>query len=880
MIPALLRPPEPGKPALHPTLPVHQEPSMPITLAQSAFGLLRPCLLLLLALLAGMPSFAQVINGGFEAAYVPPTITGWTKQTWENRLGLIVPASGPFTGASIQRSNLGSGSDLTRVVTSGNDSHTGTHPLSMVRFGSQAVVVNENGKDYNANSLYQTVTIDAGFLDADGNYHVRFAYAPVLESGGHEPAGQPFFYVGVRDTTTNAILYDSVNYSSQPGITWYTASDWYWTDWQVVDLTLDASYLNHSVELQFTAAGCMYSGHAGHLYVDGVAPKILDLWISGTGPATVAAGGSITYTYIIRNDSTTTTYNSVTVSLTPPSDNQSPAHATTFSSSSLPGGGSSANLGSLLPGASATHTMTVNVPVTAAGTIIHGDYYVSATGYAAIAGPAINTIVTGPPTDLGSTVTPGVAGYHQISYLVTVTNHGANTATAAQASFALPPGSTFVSASGGVGVLVTGGGPVLAQFGDLPNGESRSFTVVVSMPAGTAAGTPVTGTATASGAFTNTNATGGVSSGTFTWLADLSITSHPASANYFRNTPATPLAVGTSGGWGSLAYTWYRGASGDTSNPVGSGATYTPPTGSDGTTTYWVRVCDAGTCVNSNAATIFVYYTHNITATAGANGTITPSGVVAVVHGNSQTFTIAPTYCHHIVDVLVDGVSQGPIISYTFTNVTTDHTISATYSINTYALSYSAGANGFLSGSLLQVVNCGASGTAVLASGTPGSTYRFWQWSDGSTQNPRTDTNVTANRSVSAIFATVEEEPNDTFVTATPVSGPGLCIGRINPANGLATDPSDYYRVILPQGATLTATLVPPPGTRYYIYLYNQMGRVVAQGANSASFRHPGVGAQYYYAVVRTVTVGASNPAYYQLTLNWSPLYSPIAIAF
>lgn len=853
---------------------------MPTSPFRRLHGLLNATVLFLLSFMAAMPTSAQVANGGFEAPYSAPNISGWTKSRWTNSLGLIIPPSGPFTGASVQKSGIGtSGNDLTSIVTAGNDSHTTTHLLSRVRFGNQAAVVNLDGSSNNGNTLTQTVLIDNSFaLEADGKYHIRFAYAPVLESGGHNPNEQPFFYVGVTDTTTNGILYDSVNYSDQAGITWYVDSGFYWTDWQTVDVVMDPSSFGHTILLEFTAAGCMFGGHSGHLYVDGVAPTVQDLWVSGSGPATVAAGSNITYTYTIRNDSLTTTYNNVTLTLTPPSDDQSPAHATTFVSSTLPGGGTSANIGTLAPGAPpVTYTMTVNVPVAASGKVIHGDYYVSATGYPALGGAAITTVVSGPPTDLGTTVTASAAGYHQISYLVTVTNHGANTATAAQASFALPPGSTFVSASGPVGVLVTGSGPVLGQFGDMANGTSKTFTVVVSMPGSTPVGTSVTGTATASGAFANTNAQGGVGSGTFTWPADLSITTSPASANYFRGTPATPLSVTTSGGWGSKTYQWYLGPVGNAagSTLVGSGTTYTPPTNVDGTYSYWVRVSDSGSSVDSAAATIFVYYTHNITATAGANGTITPGGVTAVIHGNSQTFTIAANYCYHIFDVLVDGVSQGPIISYTFTNVTTDHTISATYSINTYALSYSAGANGFLSGTLLQVVNCGSSGTPVLANGTPGSTYRFWQWSDGSTQNPRTDTNVTANRSVSAIFATIEEEPNDTFVAATPVSGPGLCIGRINPANGLLTDPSDYYRVILPQGATLTATLVPPPGTRYYIYLYNQMGKVVAQGTSTASFRHPGVGPQYYYAVVRTVTVGAANPAYYQLTLNWSPVINP-----
>ncbi len=75
--------------------------------------------------------------------------------------------------------------------------------------------------------------------------------------------------------------------------------------------------------------------------------------------------------------------------------------------------------------------------------------------------------------------------------------------------------------------------------------------------------------------------------------------------------------------------------------------------------------------------------THTITATAGAGGTISPSGEVTVNHGANQTFTITANSGYHIADVLVDGVSVGAVSSYTFTNVTADHTISATFKLPT-----------------------------------------------------------------------------------------------------------------------------------------------------------------------------------------------------
>jgi hypothetical protein len=81
-------------------------------------------------------------------------------------------------------------------------------------------------------------------------------------------------------------------------------------------------------------------------------------------------------------------------------------------------------------------------------------------------------------------------------------------------------------------------------------------------------------------------------------------------------------------------------------------------------------------------------------------------------------------------------------------NVTT---VSVTCTTNTYTLTYSAGANGSLSGTTSQTVSYGANGTPVTA--IPATDYHFVQWSDGSTTNPRTDTNVTANLAVTATFA-------------------------------------------------------------------------------------------------------------------------------
>ena len=70
---------------------------------------------------------------------------------------------------------------------------------------------------------------------------------------------------------------------------------------------------------------------------------------------------------------------------------------------------------------------------------------------------------------------------------------------------------------------------------------------------------------------------------------------------------------------------------------------------------------------------------YTITATAGEGGSITPAGEVSVKEGASQTFTITASEGYAIADVLVDGQSVGAVDSYTFENVTANHTIAAVF---------------------------------------------------------------------------------------------------------------------------------------------------------------------------------------------------------
>src|SRR5439155_8737895 len=77
----------------------------------------------------------------------------------------------------------------------------------------------------------------------------------------------------------------------------------------------------------------------------------------------------------------------------------------------------------------------------------------------------------------------------------------------------------------------------------------------------------------------------------------------------------------------------------------------------------------------------FTIGTQTITATAGAHGSISPSGAVTVPYGANQSFTISPDPGNQVADVLVDGSSVGAVTNYTFNNVTADHTIAASFAL-------------------------------------------------------------------------------------------------------------------------------------------------------------------------------------------------------
>ena len=118
-------------------------------------------------------------------------------------------------------------------------------------------------------------------------------------------------------------------------------------------------------------------------------------------------------------------------------------------------------------------------------------------------------------------------------------------------------------------------------------------------------------------------------------------------------------------------------------NPIKSGYTFTgwSGTGLDGENNMTVTIPTGSTGNRiytahwryNGSGHSYSYYT--IKATAGAGGSISPSGNVSVREGRDQTFTITPDKGYAVANVKIDGKSIGAAKSYTFENVSRTHTI-------------------------------------------------------------------------------------------------------------------------------------------------------------------------------------------------------------
>ena len=187
--------------------------------------------------------------------------------------------------------------------------------------------------------------------------------------------------------------------------------------------------------------------------------------------------------------------------------------------------------------------------------------------------------------------------------------------------------------------------------------------------------------------------------------------------------------------------------------------------------------------------------TFNITASAGANGGITPFGIVPVPEGTDKTFMATPDAGYLVSNLLVDSQSVGQVTSYTFHNVTAEHTIAAVFARDSYQIVSMAGINGTIIPNGKVIVAYGSTNNFTI---TPESGYRVDDVMVDSVSNGALTTyqftNVQANHTISASFT------EDVYYISATTQGPGT----VTPAGTIQVLPgSNQTFQIRPQSGYL-----------------------------------------------------------------------------
>ena len=239
--------------------------------------------------------------------------------------------------------------------------------------------------------------------------------------------------------------------------------------------------------------------------------------------------------------------------------------------------------------------------------------------------------------------------------------------------------------------------------------------------------------------------------------------------------------------------------------------------------TYYIAAGDYDSNHNESGTLSNELVIQPLTASAATGGAITPSGTFFVAQGANQTFTVSPSAGYTIAGLQVDGTSVGAVSSYTFSNVTASHTVSATFAANAvnYTITASAGSNGTISPSGAVTVNSGASQTFSF---TPATGYKVSSvLVDGTAVTPAPSysfSNVTAGHTISVSFA-----PSTFTITASTGSN-----GTISPSGAVTVN----------SGGNQTFSFTPATGY--------QVAGVLIDGASAgalSSYTFPGVTANH-----------------------------------
>jgi hypothetical protein len=276
-----------------------------------------------------------------------------------------------------------------------------------------------------------------------------------------------------------------------------------------------------------------------------------------------------------------------------------------------------------------------------------------------------------------------------------------------------------------------------------------------------------------------------------------------------------------------------------------------------------------------------------LTATSGIGGTVSPSGTLTLVEGSSQTFLIQPLSGYQVQDLVVDGQSLGALTQYTFSNINSDHTLHASFSLVeeeiTHTLTATSGTGGTVSPSGILTLVEGSNQTFVIQA-SPGFEIEDVVV-DGQSQGALTQytfSNINSDHTLHASFAAVEqEEPEECVLTDLPYlqdfnqsnlpecweseilsgSGNGWQVGTFS--GGLSGSGGNYAFCNIAGNSLQVAALYSPTfDFTYYNAVQISFNHYYRHFRSSAEFSYSTDGGNSW-TLLQTWTSTSSNPSTY-----------------